>query len=203
MAARRDRLIKRRAELGYSQEALAVRIGSDRTTIGRLERGETDPYPHTRSKLCAALLVTPGELDRLLVTDPESPRTAVKATHAISGDVMSDPQPTAALDMYRRELLRLSLAASAGREAGAHDQWRDNRLPTTHWVAAVQATTYASLGDLDRCENALDTAGEVAGISRESIPGGWLRFDDSRLTEERGTCVADLNDRVLHVIAAT
>src|SRR5579872_4549914 len=42
--ARRRTLAERRRALGYSQEALAEKLGIDRTTVGRWERGETDPY---------------------------------------------------------------------------------------------------------------------------------------------------------------
>ena len=113
MAARRTRLVKRRQALGYSQEDVAAMIGADRTTIGRIERGETNPYPHTRSKLCLALQVTPEELDRLL-TPNVSHSGVLHPAHATPGGAEADPHPTGALDMYRRELLRLlSIAGTA------------------------------------------------------------------------------------------
>ncbi|MEU1150602.1 helix-turn-helix transcriptional regulator [Streptomyces sp. NPDC005863] len=61
----------------------------------------------------------------------------------------------------------------------------DRQLTTRHWVASVQAEAYAGLGEFELCERALDqaqtvTAGGVIGN------GGWLRFDGSRLAEERG-----------------
>ncbi len=114
-----------------------------------------------------------------------------------------------------------TLAASAGREARAYDQWAcaltrqafinmydheftqaetiltaasrvaqrgDDQLSTRYWVAAVQAQAYAGLGDLDACNRALDKADEVLSLNGPVKPGGWLRFDGSRLAEERGGC---------------
>lgn len=67
MATRRT-LAERRRALGFSQEVLAEKLGVDRTTVGRWERGETDPYPHVRPKLCRVLEVGAGELHGLLET---------------------------------------------------------------------------------------------------------------------------------------
>lgn len=118
-----------------------------------------------------------------------------------------------------------TLAASAGKEAGAFDVWAcaltrhafvavyerqfaqaapmlelaanlarrgDTALSTRYWVAAVQAETYAGLGDLNACQRALDTAEQVVELPGRIHNGGWLRFDGSRLAEERGTCYVTL-----------
>ncbi|GLZ04317.1 hypothetical protein Acsp03_17830 [Actinomadura sp. NBRC 104412] len=68
----------------------------------------------------------------------------------------------------------------------------DGQLATRHWVAAVRAEAYAGLGDYDACERALDEAEKVKTLSGPVMPGGWLRFDGSRLAEERGSCYAVL-----------
>ncbi|MGW4826325.1 helix-turn-helix domain-containing protein [Amycolatopsis japonica] len=68
----------------------------------------------------------------------------------------------------------------------------DTALSTRHWVAAVQAETFAGLGDLDACQRALDAAAEVQYLRGQVHNGGWLRFDGSRLAEERGTCFVTL-----------
>jgi len=68
----------------------------------------------------------------------------------------------------------------------------DPCLSTRHWVAAVRAETFAGLGDLDACHRALDTAAEVQHLHGPVHNGGWLRFDGSRLAEERGTCYVAL-----------
>jgi tetratricopeptide (TPR) repeat protein len=59
-------------------------------------------------------------------------------------------------------------------------------------VAVVQAQAFAGLGDLTACQRALDVAAEVHDLSGEYQNGGWLRFDGSRLAEERGTCYLQL-----------
>ncbi|MEU3536571.1 helix-turn-helix transcriptional regulator [Streptomyces murinus] len=69
----------------------------------------------------------------------------------------------------------------------------DGTLSTRHWIAAVQAQAYAAVGDLDACSRALDEAGKVQGLDgAHSHNGGWLRFDGSRLAEERGACYLQL-----------
>jgi transcriptional regulator with XRE-family HTH domain len=64
----------------------------------------------------------------------------------------------------------------------------DSGLSTRHWVAAVRAETYAGLGDIDSCQYALDSAEHVRELAGPVHNGGWLRFDGSRLAEERGNC---------------
>ncbi|MFE5327939.1 helix-turn-helix transcriptional regulator [Embleya sp. NPDC056575] len=78
----------------------------------------------------------------------------------------------------------------------------DSSLSTRHWVACVQAEAYAGLGELTACERALDRAEKVAELNGPGHNGGWLRFDGSRLAEERGARYVqlgrlDLAERVL------
>jgi tetratricopeptide (TPR) repeat protein len=68
----------------------------------------------------------------------------------------------------------------------------DTTLSTRQWVAAVQAEVAAGLGDLAACQRALDTAEQVRQMPGPVHNGGWLRFDGSRLAEERGTCYVSL-----------
>ncbi|SEF55661.1 Helix-turn-helix [Nonomuraea solani] len=334
MAGKRRRLADRRKALGYSQEFFADELGIDRTTASRWERGETEPCPYIRPKLCAVLQVTPDELDDLLTLRCESAVAAVSAP-IIMGRVVPEPALTGeADDMYRRELLRLlsiagtlmvlpqpasaqpqdwlgqgdeaddieqhallsghlwqvfalskskrlvyplvhdqlrllvkqmdqahsararrqlcllacdlfqlageilfdsnrytdaaycyTMAVNAGREARCYDRWAcaltrqafinmydqeypeassvlsaaariaeqgDSRLSTRYWVAAVQAEAHAGDGDRTACERALAIADEVLNLAHPVSPGGWLRFDGSRLAEERGTCYLTL-----------
>ncbi|MGH3222563.1 MAG: helix-turn-helix domain-containing protein [Streptosporangiaceae bacterium] len=118
-----------------------------------------------------------------------------------------------------------TLAATASREAGAHDLWAcaltrhafiavyerafgnavpllemasalarrgDAALSTRHWVSVVQAHAFAGLGDMSACQAALDAAEQVRALQGELHNGGWLRFDGSRLAEERGACYVEL-----------
>lgn len=118
-----------------------------------------------------------------------------------------------------------TLAASASKQADAHDLWAcalvrhafvsvyehdfdsaapmleassrlaqrgDSGLSTRHWVAAVQAEVHAGRGDLDACNRALDAAEAVHNLRGPVHNGGWLRFDGSRLPEQRGACYTRL-----------
>jgi transcriptional regulator with XRE-family HTH domain len=76
--------------------------------------------------------------------------------------------------------------------AGALATRGDSGLSTRYWVAAVQAETYAGLGNLTACQRALDDAEHVRSLTGDMHNGGWLRFDGSRLAEERGTCYVTL-----------
>ncbi|GGZ17086.1 hypothetical protein GCM10010387_07160 [Streptomyces inusitatus] len=82
-------------------------------------------------------------------------------------------------ERYRNAAQMLTLAERlAGRG--------DSALATRYWVASVQAEAYAGLGDLEACERALDRAEEVSELPPDSVNAGWLRFDGTRLAEERG-----------------
>lgn len=86
---------------------------------------------------------------------------------------------------YTHAAPMLSLAATLATRG-------DTTLSTRYWVAAVQAETYAGLGDLRACQQALDHAEQVRALTGPIHNGGWLRFDGSRLPEERGTCYVTL-----------
>lgn len=66
MAVRRQSLAERREALGYTQEALASRMGVDRSTVARWERGVQKPQPWMRPNLAKALQLTPDRLVALL-----------------------------------------------------------------------------------------------------------------------------------------
>ena len=68
----------------------------------------------------------------------------------------------------------------------------DSSLSTRHWVASVQAQAFAGLGAMDDCERALERAEQVMGLPAGSSNDGWLRFDGSRLAEERGARYVEL-----------
>jgi tetratricopeptide (TPR) repeat protein len=68
----------------------------------------------------------------------------------------------------------------------------DTSLATRQWVSIVNAATCAGLGERDACARALDDAESVRQLGVDSQNGGWLRFDGSRLAEERGSCYVRL-----------
>lgn len=86
---------------------------------------------------------------------------------------------------FDRALPLLDTAAGLARRG-------DPSLSTRHWVANVQAHATAGLGDLAGCQQALATAEQVATLQGPVHTGGWLRFEGSRLAEERGSCYTEL-----------
>jgi hypothetical protein len=63
----------------------------------------------------------------------------------------------------------------------------DRALPAWQWASCVRAQALAGTGDLAGCEQALDAAATVSGLTSSGV-GGWLRFDAARLPEEQGGC---------------
>jgi len=63
---KRLRFMQRRKALGYTQEGLAEALGCERTTVIRWERGETEPQPWLRPRICQVLQLTAAELHQLL-----------------------------------------------------------------------------------------------------------------------------------------
>ncbi|MFI5832684.1 helix-turn-helix domain-containing protein [Micromonospora sp. NPDC051300] len=68
----------------------------------------------------------------------------------------------------------------------------DSQLSTRQWVQSVRAQALARLGQVDECRRALDSAESVSSLTDEVHNGGWLRFNGSRTTEERGNCYVAL-----------
>lgn len=56
--------------MGFTQESLAERLGVDRSTVVRWERGSSDPQPSLRLALAGALGVSMSALDSLLADGP-------------------------------------------------------------------------------------------------------------------------------------
>ncbi|WP_274560743.1 helix-turn-helix domain-containing protein [Streptomyces spiramyceticus] len=87
------------------------------------------------------------------------------------------------VDVYERRFREAADLLSAAERVARRG---DSSLSTRHWVASVQAEAHAGLGDLAACERALDEAEKVTHLVGLGHTGGWLRFDGSRLAEERG-----------------
>jgi tetratricopeptide (TPR) repeat protein len=91
--------------------------------------------------------------------------------------------------MYERSFKQTVPVLDAASRVAKHG---DYQLATRQWIAAVQAELFAELGDLDGCNRALDTAETVHGLNGQFQNGGWLRFDGSRIAEQRGACYTRL-----------
>ena len=79
----------------------------------------------------------------------------------------------------------------------------DAALSTRYWVDAVRAQALAGLGELRACERAIAQAERVQQLEGPLHNGGWLRFDSSRLAEERGACHLELRQPALAEAALT
>lgn len=93
------------------------------------------------------------------------------------------------IEIYER---RFDKAAPMLELAALLAQKGDKSLSTRYWVSAVQAQAFAGLGEVAACQRALDAAEQVSALSGDMNNGGWLRFDGSRLAEERGACYVQL-----------
>jgi transcriptional regulator with XRE-family HTH domain len=102
--------------------------------------------------------------------------------------------------MYERRFAQASSILTVAARVATRG---DSQLATRHWVAAVQAGAFAGLGDADSCNRALDAARQVRALNQPATNSGWLRFDGSRLTEERGTCCIELGRADLAQTALT
>jgi len=63
-SGRHGTLARRRRALGLSQQELAQKLRVDTKTVGRWERGESEPHPWQRSGLAAALRLTLDDLNQ-------------------------------------------------------------------------------------------------------------------------------------------
>lgn len=136
-------MAKRRRAVGLSQDALADRLGVDRTTVSRWERGATEPQLALRCRLANVLDITLDDLNGLLATastpDPSRRPGAMGRTnrpdppahqpsmfpfddHALIDDAINGLRAalsTAKDPVHRRALLRL--AATLGMMGASPD----------------------------------------------------------------------------------
>jgi transcriptional regulator with XRE-family HTH domain len=98
VAGMRHRLVSARKEAGFSQERLAERVGVERSTIMRWERGETTPQPWARPKLAHALNISDQALSELLAETAE-PESAALAPGPITGELA--PLPSREFPQHR------------------------------------------------------------------------------------------------------
>ncbi|MCK2245231.1 MULTISPECIES: helix-turn-helix transcriptional regulator [unclassified Crossiella] len=93
------------------------------------------------------------------------------------------------IDLYDRHFGKaLPLLDAAMRCA----QRGDPSLPTRHWVSVVRGQALAGLGQERACRQAFDIADGVHDIDGRHRTSGWLRFNGTRLPEERGASLVEL-----------
>lgn len=189
--------------------AVLRRMNAHLWQVYRLAPSKAGVHPLVREQLAAvtrALHDTPGDVQELCSAAGDLFQLAGElafdgghCTDAASSYAVaaSAAKEAGAFDLWACALVRhayVDLAAQQYAEAAdtltaaARVARRgDSSLSTRHWVASVQAEAYAGLGDLPSCERALDRAAEVERLGADPHNGGWLRFDGSRLAEERGS----------------
>ncbi|MBW1602186.1 helix-turn-helix transcriptional regulator [Streptomyces sp. JJ66] len=185
-----------------------TRMNSHLWQVYQLARSKGSVYPIVRDQLSTlneALADTRGNSRPLLsaaadlfqlageVAFDANRYTDAAASYSLAASVSKDAQ---AFDLWACALVRHAYVdvyehryEQAAQILGAAEtlaQRGDSSLATRHWVAAVQAEAYAGMGDLTSCERALDEAERVLELGTDSTNGGWLRFDGTRLAEERG-----------------
>jgi transcriptional regulator with XRE-family HTH domain len=212
MRIRRTGLAARRAAVGYSQEALADKLGLDRTTIVRWERGQNRPQPWTRPRLAVALGVSMDQLGRLL-DDPLSPQ----ATASPSGTaVISNPAAAIAVQLpaLRQVLdacdipddgptrpvghLRDAVKAVVGHRLESHYSLLARDLP-------------ALLSELLRAQLSCPAGerGELAGLvfqtyrAADAVAGKYGHYDlSARIIELMRRLAHDIDDELLSAVVA-
>jgi transcriptional regulator with XRE-family HTH domain len=185
-----------------------TRMNSHLWQVYQLARSKGSVYPIIRDQLSTlneALADTRGNSRPLLNAAADLFQLAgevafdanryadAAASYSLAASVSKDAR---AFDLWACALVRHAYVdvyehryEEAAQMLGAAErlaQRGDSSLATRHWVAAVQAEAYAGIGDLAACERALDEAERVLELGTDSTNGGWLRFDGTRLAEERG-----------------
>ena len=149
MTSRRVLLAQRRQAAGLTQEALAERLGVDRSTVVRWEAATSNPQPWLRSRLADTLGVSPDELGDLL--DGVDVEQLAKLG---DGGVSREEE-----DVERRRLLEslavLGIAAAASPAAAAlesirtsvHDAFTAPDADVQFWEERVVEYGYSYLTD--------------------------------------------------------
>jgi len=102
--------LKRERELrGWSQVKVAMELGIDSTTVGRWERGVSQPYPHFREKLCILFGKNVRELGLLAEREDEQHPNQPEILHTSPPLPFYDPsiplQVEVSMDLIGRETL--------------------------------------------------------------------------------------------------
>lgn len=102
MATRRESFVRRRKELGFSQESLADAVGVDRSTVARWESGDTEPQALHRTRLCRELRVSTSQLESMIAISVKlAPSQSAHVAPAASANLEYDDE-IEALELARR-----------------------------------------------------------------------------------------------------
>ncbi|MCP2237604.1 helix-turn-helix transcriptional regulator [Prauserella halophila] len=157
VVVRRRELAQRRKSQGFSQEALAERLGVDEKTVRRWENGTTSegPQPWLRPKLAAALQVMPDELEEVIASDRRGEDSRI--AHSVRNPRGTDMMVVAGLRAEVQELGRqydrapsTSLLAKTGECLGQVAFLRGNvsNEHVRHELLSVEAEAATLMGQL-------------------------------------------------------
>ena len=169
-------------------------VGQLNLLTSSLEAARTDDARTRLCKLLADLFQLSGEIafDRNCYVDAAQCYTlaAEAAKEAAAYDLWACALARHAfVGVYERDFSNvLPMLDLAARVASRGDQ----TLSTRYWIDVIQGQALAGVGDGDACRRALDRAQGVVELNAGANNGGWLRFDGSRLAEERGSCLVEL-----------
>ena len=196
MALRRQGLAQRRKAVGLTQEALAQRLGVERSTVVRWEAGDTEPLPSIRPHVAHALQVSLDQLAELLTEGENAGRArALPSDTEVTGPIMLPamrpsrdecehlvpPQVTEAFEALRGAL------RSAG--VGPEDvdaPWLLGKSPQSGDVTTgTLVPTMSDAGGLARSEVAEPARAEV--LQRSFLPAIPLDVEAADAQRRRAT----------------
>ncbi|MFG1845246.1 transcriptional regulator [Micromonospora carbonacea] len=178
-----------------SKKAVSPLVNRQLTTLtANLRRSHTQPVHRRLCGITADLLQLAGE-----VAFDANAYSEAAHCYALAAAAARE---AAAYDLWACAMIRHAFISVYERDFGSAAPMLEaaaglarkgnSALSTRHWAHTVRAQALAGLGDLDGCRRALDQAEEVNCLPGRIHNGGWLRFDGSRLAEERGTCYVEL-----------
>jgi len=181
VAFKRLRFVQRRKALGYTQEGLAGALGCERTTVIRWERGETEPQPWLRPRICQVLQLTVSELHQLLydVADVPDQRDGFSLVATVPLDFSLSADATvqvmegfSAHDIASRREVLARLAVLTGTAV---------LQPIRQWAAAAltdvpDTQTAVGANEVDELEQAVSLfrrwdASGAGGLRRKAVAG--------------------------------
>lgn len=179
---RRNLLADRRKAVGLSQDALARRLGVERSTVVRWEAGKTAPAPWVRPPLAEALQVSDDQLDDLL-RQAEGDDDAVdrRAFAGLATGLALAPLTRARSGsrIGATQVQQLHLRTARLRRLDDHLGGMDTYAVYTSELAATErlmkSASYSST-----------VAGALTGVLAEQAQmAGWAAFDAGRFAESR------------------
>jgi tetratricopeptide (TPR) repeat protein/transcriptional regulator with XRE-family HTH domain len=182
--AKRGRLAQRRKAVGLTQEQLAGRLGVERTTVVRWERGQAQPLPWLRPRLAHALGVSADRIEQLLAADgagvlsPWVPRQLPAAVAGFTGRAAELQALTRMLDRAGSGAPGTVVISAIGGTAGVGKTAL--ALRWAHQVAAQfpDGQLYANLRGFDPSGTPATPAEAIRGfldalgVAPERIPPG-------------------------------